>query len=609
MKKQIRRLFSFCMATALCITGMLCTTASNAEEPFVSSVIQPDTNREEVYNVPLNITNPVIPTNFPDPELRCYKDADGNNVYWMYATAGHNIRGIYSTDNMTTWVEVGDVIDTQNHYKWINEGTGQVWAPGAIELDGKYYIVFSANNVPDSSNAGGIAIGVADDPAGPFVPVEGTNDGLVIDATIYDGITQEFIDTATRQEFKEALAGKPTLIDVNIFQDDDGTVYLYFGGGGNCGVAILNDDLNGLVPFEDGALWKPITGLSEYCEAPFMIKRGGTYYLTYSKGVWSTGTYASMYGMADNPFGPFTNCRQILKSSEGNYPYMGPGHNSVLYMPENNMWLICYHRYNYDTSEGRKPCIDRLVFNADGSIHSTELTDGWSTDDIGASTDDGNLSLNATAIDSSTQGGNYGYYGGNTVGGINDADYLTGWQYNTDRCNNGVLTDCWAGLDFGTATAFDKVVIDWESGTKATEDGFTIQYSDDGITWNDVSNAVLVYDNTSEITFDSVTAQYVRVNMTKSSNDKYPPKIFEFKVYNVGGGTVTPPPADMLGDVNKDGSINSTDFMQVRRHYLGLYTIPEENLALADVNKDGKINSTDFMQIRRHFLGIFEIEG
>ncbi len=61
------------------------------------------------------------------------------------------------------------------------------------------------------------------------------------------------------------------------------------------------------------------------------------------------------------------------------------------------------------------------------------------------------------------------------------------------------------------------------------------------------------------------------------------------------------------GDVNCDGKINSTDFMQVRRHFLSIYTIPTAYREKADVNGDGKINSTDFMQIRRHFLGLYTI--
>ncbi len=65
--------------------------------------------------------------------------------------------------------------------------------------------------------------------------------------------------------------------------------------------------------------------------------------------------------------------------------------------------------------------------------------------------------------------------------------------------------------------------------------------------------------------------------------------------------------AVVKGDVNGDGNINSTDFMQVRRAYLGLFDLDEACAKAADVNGDGKINSTDFMQIRRHYLKLYEI--
>ncbi len=63
----------------------------------------------------------------------------------------------------------------------------------------------------------------------------------------------------------------------------------------------------------------------------------------------------------------------------------------------------------------------------------------------------------------------------------------------------------------------------------------------------------------------------------------------------------------IIGDVNGDGKINSTDFMQVRKQYLGLFSMSEYNLIAADVNTDGKINSTDFMQIRKHYLKLFDL--
>lgn len=61
------------------------------------------------------------------------------------------------------------------------------------------------------------------------------------------------------------------------------------------------------------------------------------------------------------------------------------------------------------------------------------------------------------------------------------------------------------------------------------------------------------------------------------------------------------------GDTDGSGTINSADFMQIRRAFLGLYTLENEYFKAADTDGNGAIGSTDFMQIRRHFLGIFNM--
>ncbi len=486
-----------------------------------TDVIQTDLGGDEVYTTALDITNPAADYGLADPEIRRYKDENGNDVYWIYGTLNEadNIGAIYSTDNMKTWQKAtddGKVLD-KSTFPWAEFS---FWAPGAIELNGKYYVVFSANNVPDSYRTGGIGLGVSDNPAGPFKAVEGSNDGLIVDPSFY-GVTGEETD----EEFKAKFAGMPTLIDANLFVDDDGQVYLYYGGGGQLAVCLMNDEMNGIKAFPDGDMFKVITeGLNEYVEGPFMIKRGGTYYMMYSKGMWSGGSYASCYGISDSPIGPFRDSRQILQSSQGDYPYRGPGHNSAIYIPENNMWLICYHRYNYGSVD-RRPCIDRMIFNEDGSIRAVIQTDSWTTDDY-FGPDLTNLALNATAIDSG-----YNYYGSSKASNINDWDQITFWQFSDSRViNSGVLTDCWVGYDFGSATAMREMVIQWESGTKCTEDGFEVQYSDDGSNWSAVSGAQVEYGDTTVINFDTVNARYIRVNMTRNTNDKYCPKVYEMEI-------------------------------------------------------------------------------
>ncbi len=61
------------------------------------------------------------------------------------------------------------------------------------------------------------------------------------------------------------------------------------------------------------------------------------------------------------------------------------------------------------------------------------------------------------------------------------------------------------------------------------------------------------------------------------------------------------------GDLNNDGSINTTDVILLRRHIAGGYnqTIIEE---AADVNNDGNINTTDVILIRRYIAGGYDVE-
>jgi hypothetical protein len=64
-----------------------------------------------------------------------------------------------------------------------------------------------------------------------------------------------------------------------------------------------------------------------------------------------------------------------------------------------------------------------------------------------------------------------------------------------------------------------------------------------------------------------------------------------------------------LGDVNNDGAIDSTDYLRIKGHFLGTYTIEGSALVAGDVNKDSAIDSTDYLRIKGHFLGTYTIEG
>lgn len=61
----------------------------------------------------------------------------------------------------------------------------------------------------------------------------------------------------------------------------------------------------------------------------------------------------------------------------------------------------------------------------------------------------------------------------------------------------------------------------------------------------------------------------------------------------------------MLGDLNGDQLINSTDYIYMRRYLIGVISdFPVDNDLAADLNSDGYINSTDYILMRRYLLGI-----
>ncbi len=75
------------------------------------------------------------------------------------------------------------------------------------------------------------------------------------------------------------------------------------------------------------------------------------------------------------------------------------------------------------------------------------------------------------------------------------------------------------------------------------------------------------------------------------------------KVPDTDGPTPTTGTSGDLGDVNEDGSVNSTDYALIKRHILGTQTLKGQALVNADVNKDGSVNSTDYALVKRYILG------
>lgn len=287
--------------------------------------------------------NPVFPGWYADPEGIIY-----GNDYWIFPTYSAKYEDqvfmdAFSSPDLVHWTKHAKVIDTAA-VKWAKKA---MWAPAVLQKEGKYYLFFGANDVHEGE-VGGIGVGVADAPGGPY----------------------------------RDLLGKPLIneihhgaqpIDQYVFKDDDGTYYMYYGGWGHCNVVKLKNDFSGLEAFEDGSVYKEVTPKG-YVEGPFMFKRGGKYYFMWSEGGWGGPDYRVAYAIADSPFGPFKRIGTILQQDSS--IATGAGHHSVIKVPHKDKWYIVYHRrpLGEKAANSRETCIDEMFFDKSGKILPVKMT-------------------------------------------------------------------------------------------------------------------------------------------------------------------------------------------------------------------------------------------
>lgn len=316
--------------------------------------------------------NPVVPGWYADPELVIF-----DNQYWIYPThSGDQTtadpaaqfspvqqkmraeKGVYppfltqtffdafSSPDLVNWTKHHKVLDVKN----IPWAAYALWAPSMVAANGKYYFFFSANNILNNSQLGGIGVAVSDKPEGPFVDAL----GKPLIGKIHNG-------------------AQP--IDQFVFRDDDGQYYIYYGGWGHCNIARLSADLLSVIPFDDGELYKEITP-EHYVEGSFVIKRNGKYYFMWSEGDWTGSEYSVAYAIGDSPVGSFKRIGKILQQDLT--IAKGAGHHSLLKLPGTEDWYIAYHRRPLDSNEGnhREVSIDRLYFDKQGFIKPVKMTSG-----------------------------------------------------------------------------------------------------------------------------------------------------------------------------------------------------------------------------------------
>ena len=242
--KRLTQTLAFCLLTVF---------TAVAQKNYVSEVWVSDLGNGKYKN-------PVLYADYSDPDV-C---AVGDDFY-MTASSFNCTPGlpILHSKDLVNWTKHTAILDTAE-VKWAKIA---MWAPSVINKDGKYYLFFGANDVHEGE-IGGIGVAVSDRPEGPYKDLLGKP------------LINEIVNGA-----------QP--IDQFVFHDaDNDEYYMYYGGWGHCNIVLLNDDFTGLVPFEDGSLYKEITP-ENYVEGPFMFKKNGKYYFMWSEGGWGGPDYSS----------------------------------------------------------------------------------------------------------------------------------------------------------------------------------------------------------------------------------------------------------------------------------------------------------------------------
>ena len=277
-------------------------------------------------------------TNIGDPFI-----VNNGEHYYMYATS-FDVEGfkVWKSDDMVEWKCLGVCLDLSD--SWTCQ---DFWAPEVIYHKGKYIMHYTARRKEDDSLRIGVA--VSEKPEGPFT------------------------DFHKGPMFDLGYAA----IDGHVFVDENGKPYFYYSK--DCSenyvaenlrasqicVCEISDDLCNIVG-EPITLFGPsesfdaiALGDQMWNEGPYVLKKDGEYYMTYSANCYHTRDYCICVAKATNPMGPFVKADgPIMTCGEEGTDFSGPGHNAFFIDQEGKLKMTFHiHTYEDAPSPNRKACI------------------------------------------------------------------------------------------------------------------------------------------------------------------------------------------------------------------------------------------------------------
>lgn len=280
--------------------------------------------------------NALIPDMIADASI---VDIDG--TFYCYATTDGYGRGLETSGPPVVWKSKDFVHWSFNGIYFPSAAKEKYWAPSkVVYANGKYYIYPTIN--------GYMYPAVAERPDGPFKLARGKDE-------FYLPYT-----SSTLLQMED-----PGGIDAEVFIDDDGQAYLFWG---RRHVAKLAKDMITV----DSVVHVLSTPRKEYSEGPIFFKRKGIYYYLYTIGGDEKYQYA--YGMSRvSPLGPYEFPEQdIISTTDYEKGVFGPGHGCVFHPEGTDDYYFAYLEFGR-RSTNRQTYVNRLEFNEDGTIRPIEL--------------------------------------------------------------------------------------------------------------------------------------------------------------------------------------------------------------------------------------------
>ena len=276
------------------------------------------------------------------------------NTYWTFGTGGGAdtlpINALYSTD-LINWKRGPSPIPANTYPNWINSKVpgfdGNFWAPDLIEMNGKYYLYYTAFSDAEGMHS---AIGV-----------------MVTDSLNNPNWRDLGMLVSTKDE--GTLGGQPVnTIDAGVYRDAQDNVWMVYGSH-YAGIFIRPiNKTTGLLANNDRF---PAVGNNykwHEFEAAQVQYINGYYYMFVNLGECCKGDDSDYYivtGRSTSPVGPFLDKNgndlwhyggsTVLKT-DGNH--IGPGHFGYYY--NNGQNLVSIHYYDGVSSTGWPARLDIL---------------------------------------------------------------------------------------------------------------------------------------------------------------------------------------------------------------------------------------------------------